>query len=167
MIRGLNHVAISTGDLERAVAFYCDVLGFERVYGFSWEPGSPQADRLTGLTDSAARCAVLRLNHAVLELFEFTSPQGAPQDSNRPVCDHGLSHLSLDVTDIAAEYERLAKAGMRFHAPPMPGGENVMVAYGRDPDGNVIELQEIQSPAHPMYHRFEDMNAAGADKETT
>ncbi len=28
MIRGIHHTAISTGDLERSIAFYRDLLGF-------------------------------------------------------------------------------------------------------------------------------------------
>ena len=32
MIRGIHHTAISTGDLQRSLAFYCDLLGFEKVF---------------------------------------------------------------------------------------------------------------------------------------
>ncbi len=41
MIHGINHVAISTGDIEVAVAvaFYCDLLGFEEVFSLNWQIG--------------------------------------------------------------------------------------------------------------------------------
>ena len=32
MIRGIHHTAISTGDLDRAVQFYKDLLGFEEIF---------------------------------------------------------------------------------------------------------------------------------------
>jgi predicted enzyme related to lactoylglutathione lyase len=48
----------------------------------------------------------------------------------------------MDVTDMEAEYERLGQAGMRFHCPPMQISRSTKVTYGRDPDGNVIELYE-------------------------
>ena len=51
--------------------------------------------------------------------------------------------------DIDAEYERLQAAGMLFHCPPVDYG-TVKTTYGRDPDGNVIELQEIKSPDDPL-----------------
>ena len=58
----------------------------------------------------------------------------------RPVCDHGITHLALQVSDIEAEHQRLADAGMFFHCPP---GEQIRAIYGRDPDGNVVELMEV------------------------
>ena len=64
-----------------------------------------------------------------------------PADPNRPVCDHGLTHFSFEVDDVQAVYERLKAAGMRFHCPPQKLGELGTATYGRDPDGNAIELQ--------------------------
>ena len=61
-------------------------------------------------------------------------------EADRPVCDHGFTHIALLVTDMDAEYERLTAAGMRFHCPP---GGNTRAIYGRDPDGNVVELMEV------------------------
>ena len=40
---------------------------------------------------------------------------------------------------------------MRFHCPPPSFGRSPLRStYGRDPDGNVIELQEIFDPALPI-----------------
>ena len=50
-----------------------------------------------------------------------------------------------------AEYERLVAAGMTFHcAPPQLGAGMIRATYGRDPDGNIVELQEIIDPAIPF-----------------
>ena len=68
----------------------------------------------------------------------------------RPVSDHGITHICLDVTDLDGEYDRLAAAGMTFHCPPQRIGDDVKTTYGRDPDGNVIELQEILSSDSPI-----------------
>jgi len=38
---------------------------------------------------------------------------------------------------------------MTFHCPPQDLG-GVRTTYGRDPDGNVIELQEVCEPGHPI-----------------
>jgi hypothetical protein len=51
----------------------------------------------------------------------------------------------LQVTDIEAEYERLKAAGMVFHCPPQSVGSELVATYGRDPDGNVVELLEVPS----------------------
>ena len=153
MIRGIHHVAISTGDLDRLIAFYRDVIGMELVKESGWAAGSDQVDAIVGLQGSSARAAKLRLGNAYLELFQFLTPPGVPQSGDRPVNDHGYTHICLDVVDIDAEFERLSRAGMRFHCPPPPattvGPGSQRSTYGRDPDGNVIELQELH-PEHPL-----------------
>lgn len=139
MIKGIHHTAISTGDFERALAFYRDLLGFEMVSELNWPAGVELADTITGLEGSSARSVMLRASNSSIELFEFASPAPKPGDPKRPVCDHGITHIALEVDDIDAEYERLKAAGMSFHCPPQDLGVS-RVTYGRDPDGNVLEL---------------------------
>jgi catechol 2,3-dioxygenase-like lactoylglutathione lyase family enzyme len=146
MINGLHHVALSTPDIQRLTAFYTHVLGFEVVTDWNggWERGNPLIDKIVGLEDSAAQQVMLRAGNLYLEVFEYSSPTPKSSGQNRPVCDHGYTHFALDVTDLQTEYERLLKAGMRFHHPPVFDHEQgIASTYGRDPDGNVIEIQEI------------------------
>jgi catechol 2,3-dioxygenase-like lactoylglutathione lyase family enzyme len=149
VIRGIHHTAISTPDIDRAMAFYCDLLGFEVVVNGAWPRGVESVDTLIGLKGSAARMAMLRKGNAMLEFFEFESPVPAPGNPQRPVNDHGLTHICFDVTDLRSEYGRLKDAGMSFHSEPLGSGDSCSV-YGRDPDGNVIELVEFGRPDHPM-----------------
>jgi catechol 2,3-dioxygenase-like lactoylglutathione lyase family enzyme len=139
MIKSIHHTAISTGNFERALAFYRDLLGFEMVSELNWPAGVELADMITGLEGSAARSVMLRASNTSIELFEFSSPAPKPGDPKRPVCDHGITHIGFEVDDIDAEYERLKAAGMSFHCPPQDLGAS-RVTYGRDPDGNVLEL---------------------------
>ena len=53
-----------------------------------------------------------------------------------------LDHFCLQMTDIDAEHARLKAAGMVFHCLPQ-ARSGLRVTYGRDPDGNVIELLEV------------------------
>jgi catechol 2,3-dioxygenase-like lactoylglutathione lyase family enzyme len=144
MLLGVHHTAIATCDIERLADFYCDVLGMTRLVETAWSD-SPETDAIVGLPGSAARVMLLGIGNQCLEMFEYSTPQARPGDPDRPVCDAGFTHLCLAVDDIDAEYERLRTAGMRFHAPPTrPVGDTALrVAYGRDPDGNVIELLEV------------------------
>jgi catechol 2,3-dioxygenase-like lactoylglutathione lyase family enzyme len=149
MIRGIHHVAVSTNDLDRLVAFYTELFGFERVMKTEWRD-RPIIDRMIGLRGSAARQVMLKAGNAYLELFEYETPGGPPVDPDHLVSDRGYTHFCIDVTDIDAEYERLSAAGMRFHSSPPTtdelGGSRLRAIYGRDPDGNVVELQEILDP---------------------
>ena len=154
MIRGIHHVAISTPDIDRLAAFYCDLLGMELVRESSWAAGSARIDAIVGLEGSSARTMTLRAGNAYLELFQYQTPAGARQEPRRPVSDHGYTHFALDVVDIDAEHARLVAAGMTFHTPPPPlsdlGSGGLRSTYGRDPDGNVVELQEIVGTTYPL-----------------
>lgn len=145
MIHGIHHTAISTGDMERALRFYRDLLGFTEVFSSTWDIGTEAVDRIVGLNDSSARVVMLRAGNACVELFQYATPRPKPGDADRPVCDHGITHLCLQVSDIDAEYARLKAAGMRFHCPPQETS-GLRVTYGRDPDGNVVELLEVKDP---------------------
>ena len=149
MIRGIHHTAISTADLERSVQFYRDLLGFEEIFTSEWKQGAQTADKITGLKDSSAKLVMLKTGNACIEIFQYSSPQARPGDPKRPACDHGITHLCLDVGDIQAEYERLKAAGMVFHCPPQDIG-GVSATYGRDPDGNIVELLEVRDVANPI-----------------
>lgn len=144
MIHGINHVAISTENLERLVSFYVNLLGFEEVFKLNWEVGDEKLDSITGLKDSSARIVMLKCGNACVEIFEYITPTPKSSDQGRPVCDHGITHICLQVTDLQSEHERLSRAGMNFHCSPQEVGD-LGVTYGRDPDGNVIEL--LEAPA--------------------
>ncbi|HLS97352.1 MAG TPA: VOC family protein [Porticoccaceae bacterium] len=148
MIRGAHHVAISTPNLERALGFYRDLMGFREIQRGSWEPGIPQFDQVLGLTDCSATQVMLRGANLCIELFEFKTPEPAPMDPNRPVCNHGHTHICFDVVNIHEVYDRLVAAGIRFHAPPQDFGA-IRATYGRDPDGNVFEIQELMDRDDP------------------
>lgn len=146
-------MAISTPNLDRLTAFYVDVVGFLPVMEGGWSD-RPIIDRIIGLPGSAARQVMLRAGNAYLELFEYSSPTGRAADPTRSASDHGYTHFCLDVTDIDAEYERLTDGGMQFHSPPPTtaelGSSRLRAIYGRDPDGNIVELQEILHPDVPF-----------------
>ncbi len=149
MIRGIHHTAISTVDLERSITFYRDLLGFEQVMDFSWPEGTSNMNATHALKETSGRVVLLKAGNSMIELFQYASPTPAQADPGRRLCDHGITHFCIDVDDIDKEYERLKAAGMRFHCPPVDYG-TVKTTYGRDPDGNVIELQEIKSPDDPL-----------------
>jgi len=140
VIKGFHHAALSTPDLQRCLDFYLNVVGAEIAWEFGWPEGTPEADAVVGLKNSAAKAAMLKLGGSFLEVFEFTSP-AAKEQTNRPVCDHGITHIALEVTDIHGEYQRMKAAGMEFNTEPQAQESGFMV-YGRDPDGNVVELIE-------------------------
>ena len=152
MIQGIHHTGLSTPDLERTVRFYVDLLGFEELTRFDMPPGSPGMDEMLELPGVGFRASLLRLGRTMIEVFQFSDPAPTHAPARRRVCDHGLTHLCLQVDDLKAEYERLSAAGMSFHCAPQMGS-GARFVYGRDPDGNAIELIEFEGADNPLASR--------------
>ncbi len=149
MIRGIHHTSISTRDLDTMLAFYRDVVGLSVVFVSTFD--GPEMEAITALPGARGRVAMLRAANAHVELFEYAEPAPAPPEQGRPVCNPGLTHVCFDVVDLPAEYERLLAAGVPFHCPPQPlGGGSILATYARDPDGNVVEFQELLNPRSRM-----------------
>jgi catechol 2,3-dioxygenase-like lactoylglutathione lyase family enzyme len=140
MIRGVHHLAISTPDIGGFIDHYERWFGFERCGGGGWEPGNTRVDTMVGLRDSAAHYQMIRLGNLYIEVFEYSAPQG--REVHPRMCDHGLIHFCLYCDDVFAEYERLKGLGMEFACPP-GGLAATRATYGRDCDGNVVELLQI------------------------
>jgi len=128
----VNHIGHCVADLDRARAFYEEVLGFrvERTMVLPDEAVGPflGVDAPVGLT-----AVYLRLGDFTLELLHFDRPRNPPA-ATRVFNEPGLTHLSFSVDDLDAAVD-LAVAH---------GGEIVnrfpVAAIVRDPDGQLLEL---------------------------
>ncbi len=140
MILGVHHPALSVPDMQKALDFYCGVLGFEVVMEVDLPAGL--MEKPFDLDEAACKVRMVSKGTTCIELFEFGSgaPQGNPK---RPVNEHGITHIALASTDVPEDYEKLRAAGVTFNTPPQGESPNQW-CYGRDPFGNVLELLEAQ-----------------------
>lgn len=152
MILGVHHPALAVPDIDKALDFYCRVLGFEVVMDAEIPSGIAPMNDAFGVSDAGCKVRMIRKGNSCIELFEFAASE--PGDGGRPVNREGITHICLASDDYAKDYEHLAGHGVRFHTPAMgePGGR---WAYGRDPFGNVLELLEHASQG-PTALRFDD-----------
>jgi len=136
-VHGVHHVALTVSNLESSGRFY-EALGFspERRIRFD----SPAAARVTGVPGARLEMAFLTLGGFRLELIEYT-PRGR-QDA-RAGNDLGSSHICLQVDRIEDVYSRLAARGVPFISTPHHDPSGVSMTYFSDPDGNRVELLEI------------------------
>ncbi|MCB2073043.1 MAG: VOC family protein [Novosphingobium sp.] len=150
MINGAHHVALATADMDRLLHFYRDLLGLPLLSDGRIEPGdSPEFEKVVGLEATRVRVAQLGVGNLRIEMFEYLEP--IPDGLAPPrSCDVGLRHIAFDVTDIDDEYERLKAEGVTFLSSPQSiGNHGVRSVYLRDPDGNIVEFQEI-FPGSPV-----------------
>ena len=138
MIRGVHHPALSVPDIEKALAFYCGVLGFETVMNVDLPAGLMEVP--FDIDHAECKVRMISKGNTCIELFEFANaPAG---DAKRPVNQHGIAHIALASDDVPADYEHLREAGIQFNTPPQ-GESPQQWCYGRDPFGNTIELLEV------------------------
>lgn len=142
MLVGIHHTAISTPDVARLAAFYCDLFGFAVEFDFPWDESNAEFRRTHAAPETKGRVLMLSRGTSRLELFEYAKPVPRTVDGPRRNADHGVAHFCFEVKDIESEYERLRAAGVAFLSEPVPQAY-VKVCYGRDPDGNLFELLEF------------------------
>ncbi len=137
-----HHFGLQVRDLERSVAFYRDVLGFEVV--FAWNPQAPYIGELVGYPDVDLHAAILRPpnSEVFLELLEYRNVERTPVDTR--TANPGTVHTAYFVDDLDALYSDLVAKGVEsVSAPVTPtigpnkGGRAV---YMIDPDGIRVEL---------------------------
>ena len=127
-ITRLNHAVLYVANLERSVAFYRDVLGFQAV------PMTPD-----GFSGAAFLQAPASTNDHDLGLFEVGAP-GDPAGGRPRV---GLYHLAWEV-DTLAELGRIAAVLSANQALTGASDHGTTKSlYGRDLDGLEFEIAWI------------------------
>jgi catechol 2,3-dioxygenase len=117
----IGHVHLKVSDLDRAVAFYRDVLGFQLMQRMG---------------DSAAFLSAGGYHHHI-GLNTWESSGGSPP----PPGSTGLYHFAIrypDRTTLGRALRRLLEAGVALTGASDHGVSEAI--YLHDPDGNGIEL---------------------------
>jgi lactoylglutathione lyase len=143
--RSLHHTGLTVADLDRSLAFYRDLLGFEVVLEQEKEGGYLGA--IVGHPDAHVRMAHVKLagsDHRI-ELFQYLRPSPRARAERLEPWQIGPTHVCLVVDDLPALYDRLVAAGVEsFLSPPVAvdSGANAggLALYLRDPDGTLVEL---------------------------
>lgn len=149
MITSFNHTSFTVLDMDRALRFWTEAMGFE-ARSVSHRTGNWQA-KVTGVSGAELLVAHLYGHGTHLELIQYMAGKasGGRIDPNMPCA----AHVCFDVTDIDDTWARLISAGAS------PQGEIALVdtgpvkglraGYLRDPSGIIIELVE-NAPSQPV-----------------
>jgi catechol 2,3-dioxygenase-like lactoylglutathione lyase family enzyme len=148
LVSGVDAIAVTVSDLDRAVSFYTRVLTFEKISemehaGESWE-------RLYGVFGMRARTARLKLGDEYLELTQFLAPEGLPIPQDSRSNDRWFQHVAIIVGNMDAAYQHLRENKVR-HASPgpqrlpdwNPNAGGIRAFYFRDPDGHALEVLQF------------------------
>lgn len=132
---GVDHVALAVPDLEKAVAFYRDVLGFEVL------ERRETKGQFTGMVSAVTKCGPL-----VFVLVQGTSPESqVSQYVDR--YGAGVQHVAIEVKDLPKVMEGLKASGLEFDTTLIQGtGIRQAFTHRDEASGMMYELIERQQP---------------------
>jgi catechol 2,3-dioxygenase-like lactoylglutathione lyase family enzyme len=140
-LHGSNHTSFTVARLDRALAFFCDFLGFELI---SRAPrGQALIERMTAIAGADVEIAFVRGPGHTIELIEYKAPANRTASTAR-LCDAGAAHIAFDVDDVHAAVAGAEAYGFRpigaiivIDDGPNRGRE---VVYLKGPDSFVVEF---------------------------
>ena len=116
-VTGLNHVSISSVDVETSVRFYVEVLGLEPIDTYTF----------------AFPTRYLRLGDVQLHVFQRENTDAPP-----------FHHIGLNIDDFEGAYKRAKELDMldreAFYSPIWELPDGTVQLYLRDPGGNLPTL---------------------------
>ena len=143
-INAIGHVGICVSDMETALRFWRDGLGFEvltdrRFRGSSWK-------RILEVGELELHTRIIRRDHLMLELLEFEQPGYVGTAERSPMNRLGLTHIAVWVSDIDAVARSVVEHGGTlveatrtvFDHPKLKGKWLICC----DPNGVRVELVE-------------------------
>jgi catechol 2,3-dioxygenase-like lactoylglutathione lyase family enzyme len=130
-----HHVAISVADLDKSIAWYRDMLGFEEVVRMD-----------QGVTEDKMSIGHIRRGNCYIELFQVAGSKPLPEYRRDPNADfkvQGLKHFALQVNDAKAAIKELTAKGVEIAFGPVDTPE-ICFVFIRDNSGNAFELIEYK-----------------------
>jgi catechol 2,3-dioxygenase-like lactoylglutathione lyase family enzyme len=139
---GIHHSAIVTADVEAAMRFWRDGLGFTELFDYTFTGDWP---RLFGAATDQLRSIFLGdpefPDTGIVELVVLGGAQPSVAQLDAPACGFFLLSLQRDVDKSLARLADLGfDDGVRRIVMPAPGGKKVAMAVVTAPDGVRVEL---------------------------
>jgi catechol 2,3-dioxygenase-like lactoylglutathione lyase family enzyme len=116
----LAHTCLITGDVERLVNFYENILRIKAK-----RSGADYAEFTTGAS--------------VLAIFSFAAQEKYIPGSSQAAANHSLV-LEFQVANADQEYRRLRSIVQTWVKPPTSQPWGTRSIYFRDPDGNLVDF---------------------------
>jgi catechol 2,3-dioxygenase-like lactoylglutathione lyase family enzyme len=152
LVTGFFHGGIAVSDMDRSLAFYCDVLGLGVHFDVTLD-AVEYVQAVMGIEMTDARLVYLTIpgaDRVYVELIEYHGTDGRPIVPR--AWDPGTGHLCFHVSDVQMLHDRATELGYSSRsegAVEIPIGPNAggRAAYLLDPDGYHVELFQRPQPS--------------------
>jgi catechol 2,3-dioxygenase-like lactoylglutathione lyase family enzyme len=150
MSRAMNHVAVSVTDMDRAVKWYKDIMGFTLIMGpveISTEPADTDiAKAASSIFGTKLKkmllCHMSSANGVGFEIFQFVEPKAELRKDNFEYWKNGFFHICVTDPEIEKLAKRIASSGGRQRSDifELVPGSGHRICFCEDPFGNIIEI---------------------------
>jgi catechol 2,3-dioxygenase-like lactoylglutathione lyase family enzyme len=144
------HLVVGVTDMDRALAFYRDVLGMEVVFERSIS-GEPFDAVLHAKHKQEGRVVGGLLGGLMVELLSLGAKPATDKPPRRGIV--GIQNVSLSVTDLNDTHRRISDAGYQPEQEPFEIA-GVRMFFVKDPDGTPVELIELPGGARSTYEMY-------------
>ena len=155
IIKEFGHLAFNVTDMERALHFYCDILGLEKAFSTYLPENMADIAPDSPLVSLAGELFIqyIRIGDgSFLELFVPT-PSTNMESGGPNYDDIGYVHMSLIVDDLEAWRKYLQKHDVAIDSEIRRGLDNSYQMWIHDPDGNRIELMQYTDESKQLLYR--------------
>ncbi len=146
----MNHVAVSVTDVNLAVKWYRDIMGFTVLM----EPLEISLDPPDAHIAKVARsifgtklkkmllCHMSSGNGVGFEIFQFVEPKAELREDNFEYWKNGFYHICVTDSNIEELVKRIASSGgkQRSDIFELIPGSGRRICFCEDPFGNIIEI---------------------------
>lgn len=158
---GLGKISLSVRDLDSALAFYREATGFPVL---TIDESSDDTSEKSVFGAGSYRSVTLAAPNLHFELIEFAENKDAPA-AKMPPQGPGMTHTCFQSSIRNPGFDRFDAAGaetISYGGKPVDlGGYGVTYAYAYDPEGNMIELEQLDAK---MLKRSGYMNTEGIEE---
>src|SRR5262249_30664119 len=145
LVKAVDTVGMTVADMDRALAFYTQVLSFEPVSDV--EVTGSEYEHLQGVFGLRMRVVRLRLGDEAIVLTEYLAPRGRPIPVDARSHDRWFQHIAIIVSDMERAYSWLRQHKVE-HASSGPQrlpawntrAAGIQAFYFKDPDGHPLEI---------------------------
>ena len=148
--RTINHIAVSVSNLEEAIKWYQDILGFTLIK----QPIEFEAnDSLTWMAVKDFHSPKLKKmkiawltssNQVGFEIIEYVEPKAERRSDSFGPWKSGITHISVTDPDIEGLCKRISDSGgkQRSKIWEVVPDKHYKVVFCEDPFGNIIEIYD-------------------------
>jgi catechol 2,3-dioxygenase-like lactoylglutathione lyase family enzyme len=145
LVKSVETVGMTVGDMNRSVEFFSKVLSFERISDV--EVHGSEYEKLQGVFGLRIRVARMKLGDEIIELTQYLAPEGRPIPADWRSNDRWFQHIAIVVSDMDKAYQQLRAHKVR-HASTGPqtipasntAAAGIRAFYFKDPDGHNLEI---------------------------